>query len=175
MVEEWNEPAFSAEIFREKATKWRNVSSKISLGYLSCGDYQHFDYDFANSFNNIVSIENRFRYLTFNVMAKYSLPVGKGTAFASLGPHFGYLIYSTETSINFVNNEYTQGSYSFLPNEKRFNYGPQYSLGGRYKRISAEAFYKSYYRVPYHNRARRVIMFGVALSFYFQKNKTASK
>lgn len=175
VVEERNVTGFSAEVFREQSTRWNRISVKTGVGYLSCGAYKHFDYDFANSINNIVSIENRFRYITFNALAKYSLPVKKATVFASLGPHFGYMIHSKETSINLVNGEFTQGSFNFLSYERRFNYGPQYALGGRYKRISVEAFYRSYYRVPYHTAARRIINFGFAVSFYFQQNKKESK
>lgn len=104
VVEERNVPGFAIEIFREQLTRWNRVSAKTGFGFLTCGAYQHFDYDYANSFNNIISIENRFRYITLNALVKYSLPINKATVFASLGPHFGHMIYSKETSINYVAN-----------------------------------------------------------------------
>ena len=175
-VEERNVQGFAIEIFREQSTKWNRITVKTGLGYLSCGAYKHFDYDYANSFNNIISVENRFRYITFNALAKYSISVKKASVFASLGPHFVYMIYSRETSINYVSDtEVSQGSFNFLSYEKRFNYGPQYTLGGRYQRISVEAFYRSYYRVPYHTAARRIINFGLSLSYYLKGKKTEGK
>ncbi len=170
-------PGFSAEFFREKSTKWKRVSVKTGFGYLTCGAYQHFDYDYANSINNIISIENRFGYITGNVLAKYSLPVKNVAMFASLGPHFGYLIYSKETSINYVaNGEVAEGSFNFLSHEERFNYGPQYSIGGRFKKISVETFYRSYYKPQYHTAGRRIVNFGFALSYYFNgKNSKLKK
>ncbi len=177
VVKERNVPGFSAEVFKERSTKWKRISVKTGVGYLSCGAYQHFDYDYANSINNIISIENRFRYITLNALVKYSLPINKATVFASLGPHFGHMIYSKETSINYVaNGGVTEGSFNFLSFERRFNYGPQYTIGGRFKKISIETFYRSYYRVPYHTAARRIINFGVALSYYFKgKNDKLKK
>lgn len=174
-VEEQTVLGFSAEIFREKVSRIRRVSVQSGLGFLTCGSYQHFDYDYANSVNNIVSIESRFHYITFNWLAKYKIPIKNMTAYASLGPHLGYIIYSMETSRNLVNGENTQKSYSFLPNEKKINYGSQFAVGGRYKKISVEAFYRSYYKIHYHHFGKRVFNYGLALSVYFQKNKTESK
>ena len=166
VVDEQKEPGFSTEIFREHLIRVMRVSLKTSVGYLACGMYQHFDYDYANSINNIVSIENRFRFITFNALVKYSLPVNGSTVYVSIGPHIGYMIYSLETSTNMVNGELTTGSFNFLSNEKRINYGGQYTIGGRYKRISAEAFYRPYYKIPDHTAGRRIINFGVIVSVY---------
>lgn len=172
VVEEQNVPGYSIEIFREQFTRWNRVSVKTGFGFLSCGAKQHFDYDYANSINNVVSVENRFHYITFNALAKYTLPVKKAAVFASIGPHFGYMIYSMETSTNYLpNGELTEGSFNFLSSEERFNYGPQYSIGARYKGMSIETFYRSYYKVPYHTHERRIISFGLAVSWYLKKRQ----
>ena len=177
IVEERTVPGFSLEIFREKPiTRIKHVSVKTALGFLTGGSYQHFDYDYANSINNIVSIENRYGYLTFDCLAKYNILIKNMTAFAGMGPHLGYLIYSQETSKNLVNGENTQRSFNFLSYEKRINYGSHFATGIRFKRISAEVFYRSYYRLHYNLKdGRRVFNYGLAVAFYFQKNKTESK
>ncbi len=173
IVEERTVPGFSAEIFREKPIRIKRVSVKSAIGFLMCGALQHFEYDYANSIGNIVSIENKFRYITFNGLAKYSIPIIKRVnVIVSLGPHLGYLTYSSETSTSYLNGKYVQRNVSLLPYEKKFNYGSQLTVGARYKRISAELFYRSYYRFHYNlKEGRRVFNYGLALSYYFQKKK----
>lgn len=165
VVKERVEPGFAFEIFREKGMKARNISLKTAVGYLTCGNFLHFDYDYENSVNNIVSIENRFRFITLNSTVKYTIKSKQVRVFAGLGPHLGYLIYATETSRNLVSGSFTESSFNFLSKEKRFNFGPQYILGARYQSFSLEAFYRSFYRAPEHDNTRRVVNFGLGLSY----------
>ncbi len=173
VVEERTVPGFSTEIFREKQTRLKHVSVKTAIGFLSCGALLNYDYDYANSIGSIVSIENRYGYVTINGLARYSIPIStSATITASLGPHLGYLVYSNQTSTYFRNGEFVQGNFNALSRETPLNYGSQFAFGGKYKRISIETFYRSYYKFHYgHSDGRRVFNYGLALSFYLQRNK----
>jgi hypothetical protein len=167
IVEEKDQPGFAFEVFRETGTKFKYISYKAAVGYLTCGAFQHYDYDYENSIGNIVSTENRFRYITASALVKYNVSIKKITAFASIGPHVGYMIYATYNSKRFVNGDIVQsGDISTLPRENRVNYGTQLTMGARYKSFSIEPFYRSFYKATSYSDQRRVVNYGVALSFY---------
>lgn len=171
VVETPYQNGMAIEVFREKSTRIKKIpfTLKSSLGYLSCGTYQHYDYDYANSINNIVNIENRFRYITFNTLIKYNINIKKVKIFASIGPHIGYLIYLLETSENYMpNGPYSTASYNFVSSGGRYNYGLQYAIGGSYKGVSMEVYYRPYANAPGHD-TMRPINYGLAVSYVLWK------
>jgi len=86
-VTEGNETGFSLEVYRAHKTRFKNVSIRNAVGFTTCKTYQHFDYDYANSINNIVSIENRFHFLTFTILPHYNFKLGNVIFYGGMGPH----------------------------------------------------------------------------------------
>jgi len=169
VIEERFVPAFSAEVFKEKISRFKNVSGRAAFGFSSCGSFRHYDYDYANSINNIVSIESRFHFLSISYTIKYNIPLKRMNLFAGLGPHLDYMIRYIETSENFVNGEFTQASFNFLSKEDSFNYGGYLALGLRHNRFAVECFYKLYFKPPVHHMERRIINYGLSISVYLNK------
>lgn len=165
-VEEKQVGAFAIEAFREAPTRYNKIAFNTSIGFLTCGAFQHFSYDYANSVNNIISIEKRYHYISLGTLAKRNFGSGKWNPFVGLGPHFGMIIRSLETSINWVNEqERSKATYNFLAKERKTNLGAQYYIGVASKRIKLDLFYRSYYRIHHHHFGKRVFACGLGVSY----------
>jgi len=174
MVAEKNVPGFAGDLFTERHTRWSRLIYQASIGYTSLGALQTFDYDYAASVNNVVSIEKRYQYLGTGLHGHLTWPVRtKAQILIGAGLHIDYLIGSEETSRNYVGGSISETKLNRISEENRFNYGPRASAGVRWKGWGVSFFYKSYIKAHVDHENKRVLMYGLDVSYILRKAEAA--
>lgn len=174
-VKEFYQNSLSFDISRERALKGTNILIETSAGFASLGFTVKYDYDYENSINNIVQTTRRFHYISIAKKAKYEFSLTENFSILPYaGMFLGYLIHSAEENTNYVQGGgYRTGQSNYLNNEKRWNFGYETGLSGRFKMFKQvfeiKPFFRDYFKSHHRDGHRRIFMFGIGASALISK------
>jgi len=121
-------PNYSVDLFKNyNLTKILFVEQ--SIGYSSYGHITKYNYDLANSINNIVEDKRKYRFLdlTHRIKAETSIS-RKISLLGFVGVSFNYLTKISAEYTNYVNGSFNKGIQNRIDMEPRFSFG--YEVGG---------------------------------------------
>lgn len=167
-------PAYSFGINQEKSFGTRGFTAERSVSFSSLGYLTTYDYDYANSINNIVQSERNLNYLAVSQRVKFNIKLADNFSLApSVSVFLSYLVKSKETNTNYFGGDFISWELNYLPYEKRFNYGYEGGLSARFKATKFDyelrGLYRSYYREHYNDKGKKVHALVICLAFIIKR------
>jgi hypothetical protein len=124
---------YSVDLFKDYSLK-KHLILEQSIGYTPYGHSTYYNYDLANSINNIVSDRRKYAFLDLTHKIKKDVVLGKSVGvFGLVGFSFNYLTKATAEYVNFVGGSYSKSFQDRKDIEHRFSLGYEVGVGFDFK------------------------------------------
>jgi hypothetical protein len=166
-VRESAHDSFGIEVWQERVLK-RNFTTQVTLGYTFRKFGVNYDYDYANSINNIVRQQRTFHYGQLSKRLAYQLQLGKCFSVSpTIGLFVGYLLKSQSVSSNYLSGVVVTTQTETTSKENRVNYGYEMALSFRWQgqnyAYELRPFFIDYRKSMYGDMNRIVYAWGLGV------------